>query len=57
MTVKRPEEAGRESAREEALRAALAEMSTKNLATTEGIRVDVVRDDIDAPHERDWGIG
>jgi hypothetical protein len=42
--------------REEALRAALEQMSVENLTTTDGIRVDIVSDDIDAPHERDWGI-
>ncbi|MEO3811504.1 hypothetical protein ABGB17_21130 [Sphaerisporangium sp. B11E5] len=42
--------------RDEALRAALEQMSVENLTTTDGIRVDVVSDDIDAPDERVWGI-
>jgi hypothetical protein len=46
----------RDMTRDEALRAALEQMSVENLTTTDGIRVDIVRDDIDAPHERDWGI-
>ncbi|WP_165975944.1 hypothetical protein [Actinomadura rubrisoli] len=57
MATKKPDTAEkRDIARDEALRAALEQMSTDNLTTTEGIRVDIVRDDIDTPHERDWGI-
>lgn len=43
--------------RDEALNSALEQMSAENLTTTEGIRVDIVQDDIDAPIERVWGIG
>jgi hypothetical protein len=46
----------RDLTRDEALRAALTQMSAENLTTTDGIRVDIVHDDIDAPHERVWDI-
>ena len=46
----------RDKTRDEALRAAMEQMSAENLTTTDGIRVDIVRDDIDAPRERVWDI-
>jgi hypothetical protein len=46
----------RDRTRDEALRAAMEQMSVENLTTTDGIRVDIVRDDIDAPRERVWDI-
>lgn len=46
----------RDLTRDEALRETLAQMSVENQATTDGIRVDIVHDDVDAPHELVWKI-
>jgi hypothetical protein len=48
--------AKRDMTRDEALREALDQMSVENEATTDGIRVDIVHDDVDAPHELVWKI-
>jgi hypothetical protein len=46
----------REMTRDEALRETLEQMSAENQATTDGIRVDIVHDDTDAPRELVWKI-